>query len=117
MDMLNNGTIDGFIISLAEETQSAKKYSHLKEILNSGTPIVMFDRVADEIKCDKVIVDDFESSIEATNHLLQLGSKNIALVSTIDNLSVGKLRADGFKKAFKNRCYLQLNQKSRLKKI
>jgi LacI family transcriptional regulator len=103
MEMLNNGTIDGFIISLSEETQSEKKYSHLKEILNSGTPIVMFDRVADEIKCDKVIVDDLDSVFDATNHLIKIGCRKIALLSTIDNLSVGKLRLEGFKKAFKSK--------------
>ena len=99
MDMLNNGTIDGFIVAVAEETQALKEHQHFKDIINSGTPIVMFDRVAETVNCDKVIVDDFESSFEATQHLLKLGSKNIALVSTIDNLSVGKLRVGGFKKA------------------
>lgn len=103
MEMLNNGTIDGFIISLAEETQSQKKYNHIKEILNSGTPIVMFDRVADEIKCDKVIVDDLDSAFDATNHLIKIGCRKIALLSTIDNISVGKLRLEGFKKAIKNK--------------
>ena len=101
MDMLNNGTIDGFIVSVAEETQSKKEYQHFKEIINSGTPIVMFDRVADSIVCDKVIVDDFESAFEATQHLLKLGSKKIALLSTIGNLSVGELRFEGYQKALK----------------
>jgi LacI family transcriptional regulator len=99
MDMLNNGTIDGFIVSVAEETQSKKEYQHFKEIINSGTPIVMFDRVADSIVCDKVIVDDFESAFEATQHLVKLGSKKIALLSTIGNLSVGELRFEGYQKA------------------
>ena len=99
MDMLNNGTIDGFIVSVAEETQSKKEYQHFKEIINSGTPIVMFDRVAEGIVCDKVIVDDFESSFDATQHLIKLGSKKIALLSTIGNLSVGQLRVEGYQKA------------------
>ena len=103
MEMLNNGTIDGFIISLSEETQSEKKYAHIKEILNSGTPIVMFDRVADEIKCDKVIVDDLDSAFDATNHLIKIGCRKIALLSTIDNISVGQLRLKGFKKAIKSK--------------
>jgi LacI family transcriptional regulator len=102
MDMLNNGTIDGFIVAVAEETQALKEHQHFKDIINSGTPIVMFDRVAETVNCDKVIVDDFESSFDATNHLLKLGSKNTALVSTIDNLSVGKLRVGGFKKAMES---------------
>jgi LacI family transcriptional regulator len=101
MDMLNNGTIDGFIMCLAEETQTSKDYNHLKDILNSGTPIVMFDRVTDEIKCDKVIVDDLDAAFDATNHLLKIGCKKIAFLSTIENLSVGKLRYDGFLKAMK----------------
>ena len=99
MDMLNNGTIDGFIVSVAEETQSLKDYKHFKDIMNSGTPIVMFDRVADGINCDKVVVDDFDSAYDATSHLIKLGSKKIALLSTVNNLSVGKLRLEGYKKA------------------
>ena len=99
MDMLNNGTIDGFIVAIAEETQSLKEYKHFKDIMNSGTPIVMFDRVADGIKCDKVVVDDFDSAYHATNHLIKLGSKKIALLSTVNNLSIGKLRFEGYKKA------------------
>ena len=100
MDMLNNGTIDGFIVAIAEETQSFKEYKHFKDIMNSGTPIVMFDRVADGINCDKVVVDDFDSAYDATTHLIKLGSKKIALLSTIHNLSVGKLRFEGYQKAF-----------------
>lgn len=99
MDMLNNGTIDGFIVAIAEETQSLKDYKHFRDIMNSGTPIVMFDRVADGINCDKVVVDDFDSAYDATNHLIKLGSKKTALLSTIQNLSVGKLRLEGYKKA------------------
>ncbi|WP_445714791.1 LacI family DNA-binding transcriptional regulator [Flavobacterium sp.] len=99
MDMLNNGTIDGFIVAVAEETQSLKDYKHFRDIMNSGTPIVMFDRVADGINCDKVVVDDFDSAYDATTHLIKLGGKKIALLSTIHNLSVGELRYDGYQKA------------------
>lgn len=102
LEMLSNGTIDGFILSIAEETQKMQDYSHFKSIINEGTPIVMFDRIAEEVNCDKVVVDDYESAINATEHLIQSGCKKIALMSAIDNLSVGKLRAKGFYKAFEN---------------
>jgi LacI family transcriptional regulator len=59
----------------------------------------MFDRIADEVNCDKVIVDDYESAINAVEHLIKTECKKIALLSAIDNLSVGKLRAQGFYKA------------------
>jgi LacI family transcriptional regulator len=99
LEMLSNGTIDGFILSISEEAQKSHEYNHFKDIINDGTPIVMFDRTTDEVDCDKVIVDDFDSALDTTQHLINLGCKNIALLSSVDNLSVGKLRAEGYLKA------------------
>lgn len=102
LEMLSNGTIDGFILSVSEEAQKLQDYNHFSEIINDGTPIVMFDRIADEVDCDKVVVDDFDSALNSTQHLIDLGCKNIALISSVDNLSIGKLRADGYLKALKD---------------
>ncbi|WP_396168276.1 LacI family DNA-binding transcriptional regulator [Flavobacterium sp.] len=103
LEMLSNGTIDGFLLSISKEAQKAQKFDHFKSIINEGTPIVMFDRIADEVNCDKVIVDDFDSAINATNHLIDTGCKNIALFSTIKQLSVSNLRSQGFYKAFEQK--------------
>ena len=102
LDMLSNGTIDGFILSISEEAQKLGEFSHFKEIINDGTPIVMFDRITDEVACDKVVVDDYDSVVNATSHLIKLKCKNIAFLSSIDDLSVGKLRAEGYEKALKD---------------
>jgi LacI family transcriptional regulator len=102
LDMLSNGTIDGFILSISEEAQKLQEYNHFKDIINEGTPIVMFDRISDEVVCDKVIVDDFDSALNATQHLINTGCKNIALFSSIDNLSIGKLRVEGYLQALRN---------------
>lgn len=102
LEMLSNGTIDGFILSVSEEAQKLEDYSHFKEIIYDGTPIVMFDRIADGVECDKVIVDDFDSAVNSTQRLIDLGCKNIALLSSVDNLSVGKLRAEGYLKSLKD---------------
>lgn len=99
LEMLSNGTIDGFILSVSEEAQKQNNYDHFKEIINDGTPIVMFDRIAEGIECDKVVVDDFDSALDSTQRLIDLGCKNIALLSSVDNLSVGKLRYEGYLKA------------------
>ena len=99
LEMLSNGTIDGFILSVSEEAQKQNEHQHFTDIINDGTPIVMFDRIAAEVDCDKVIVDDFDSAIHATTHLIRTGCTKIALFSAIDNLSVGKLRAKGYFKA------------------
>ena len=102
LEMLSNGTIDGFILSVSEEAQKLQDYNHFSAIINDGTPIVMFDRIAAVIECDKVIVDDFDSALNATQRLIDLGCKNIALLSSVDNLSVGKLRVEGYLKALKD---------------
>lgn len=99
MELLKSDTLDGIIISLAEETQVKQQYSHLQNVINEGVPLVMFDRVADEIDCDKVVVNDLEGAFHATKHLITTGCKRVALISVIDNLSVGKLRVEGYKKA------------------
>ena len=109
LEMLSNGTIDGFILSVSEEAQKLHEFNHFKEIINDGTPIVMFDRIVDEVECDKVVVDDFDSALNATQHLIDVGCKNIALFSSVDNLSVGKLRAEGYLKALQNN-NIKINQ-------
>jgi LacI family transcriptional regulator len=99
MELLSNGTVDGFILSISEESQTQESFEHFIECVNDSVPIVMFDRVTEQVKCDKVIVDDLDSAFDGTQHLIDIGCKKIALLSSIDNLSVGKLRAKGYHKA------------------
>lgn len=105
MDMLSNGTIDGFILAISEETQKKQHFKHFKDTISDEIPIVMFDRISDEVNCDKVIVDDFDSAVHATTHLIKTKCKNIAMLSSIDNLSVGKLRAEGYLKSLADNKY------------
>ena len=43
MEMLANGSIDGFILSVSKETMLLQDYHHLTETINQGMPVVMFD--------------------------------------------------------------------------
>jgi LacI family transcriptional regulator len=99
LQVLANGSVDGFIMAISKETQKKKITAHFKDILNQDIPILMFDRVSNNIDCDKVVIDDFKAAYKATNHLLKEGRKKIVLVNNIDDLSVGKLRAKGCIKA------------------
>src|SRR5690606_23530239 len=99
MELLANGSTDGFIISVAKETQQKGDYHHLQEVIEQGMPMVMFDRVIDEINCDKVIIEDVIGAKEAVQHLIDIKCKNIALISTVDYVSVGKLRTQGYLEA------------------
>jgi LacI family transcriptional regulator len=102
MEMLANGSIDGFIMSLSKETQQKKDFHHIKEVINQGMPVVMFDRVTNDILCDKVIIDDNLAAFQAVQTLIDKGLKKIALITTVDYVSVGKLRTEGYLKALKS---------------
>ncbi|WP_052143659.1 LacI family DNA-binding transcriptional regulator [Wocania ichthyoenteri] len=99
LQLLANGSVDGFILCVSEETQIKNEVEHFKKTIKQGLPIVMFDRVAHDVLCDKVIVDDFDATYRATKKLLEENRKQIAFISNIDDLSVGKLRERGYNKA------------------
>ena len=102
LDMLSYNGVDGFILAISQETQLKNRMEHFEEILKDDIPIVMFDRVSDDIYCDKVIVDDKNGSFNAFQHLVkQNNCKSIAVVSTIGGLSVTNLRIEGAKNAAK----------------
>ena len=99
MEMLANGSIDGFIVALSAETQQRNDFNHLREITEQGIPLVLFDRVTDEIECDKVIINDEEAACEAVEQLIRSGKRNIALFTTESYLNVSEKRAMGYRKA------------------
>ncbi|KOS06691.1 LacI family transcriptional regulator [Flavobacterium akiainvivens] len=96
MEMLATGSTDGFIMSLSKETQQKKDFHHIQEVINQGMPVVLFDRITNDVLCDKVIIDDQMAAYEAVDYLVGLDFKEIALVTTVDYVSVGKLRTDGY---------------------
>jgi len=112
--MLAHGSIDGFIISLSKETLLKKDFHHITEVINQGMPVVMFDRVANEILCDKVIIDDANAAYKTTEFLIENNNKNIAIITTIDYVNVGKLRTEGYFKAL-NYNNLHINENLILK--
>ncbi|WP_335973526.1 LacI family DNA-binding transcriptional regulator [Gaetbulibacter jejuensis] len=102
IDTFINGSVDGIILSVAEETQKTKNHTHFLKSEKYNLPMVMFDRVAKDISCDKVTVDDFEGAYEATQFLHELDSKNIIFINPISNISVGESREEGYVKAIED---------------
>ena len=99
MEMLAHGSIDGFILSLSKETQKIKDFHHIREVMDQGMPVVLFDRVDEDILCDQVTINDRDAAFEATNLLISKGCKRIGLISSVGYLSVSSLRKEGFTKA------------------
>ena len=99
MELLANGSIDGYIMSLSAETQKKGDYAHLISVVDQGIPLVLFDRVTDQIQCDKITINDEEAGYLATKKLIEGGSKHIALVMNENYLNVDAQRAHGYYRA------------------
>ena len=99
LKVLSNGSVDGIIVSIASETFENKDFDHFKGLVSEEIPLVLFDRVVDEILCDKVVVDDVGAGYKATKHLLENDRKKIALITTPNHVNVGALRRQGYEKA------------------
>lgn len=94
--LLQNGRVDGILISLAERTSNTSHLEELKEM-----PLVFFDRVAEHMDAPKVTTDDRKSGFLATEHLIKNGCHRIAFLSLSETLSISKMRLMGYLDALK----------------
>ncbi len=99
INMLADGSVDGLLLSIAKETLEKKNFNHFDQLIDDEIPFVLFDRVTDKIACDKVLVDDIGGGYKATNHLINIGCKRIAILTTPDHVNVGTERKLGYHKA------------------
>src|ERR1700744_2218674 len=75
VNYLNNGKVDGIIMSVSGE---ANDHNYLRRLEQKNVPVVFFDGVYEDIEAAKVITNDYESSVSATEQLLETGCKNKA---------------------------------------
>ncbi|MCR9182727.1 MAG: LacI family transcriptional regulator [Flavobacteriaceae bacterium] len=96
--LLKSGSVDGFLISLAAQTLKNGDINHIKNNIDPQK-LVLFDRLSDQINCDRVGVDDQKITYQVTKQLIEKGYKKIAFLSSINNLNLGKDRKKGYLKA------------------
>ncbi len=95
---LLDSLVDGFIISVSSETMV---FDHIKKIQNKKIPLVLFDRVINNISVPKVRLDNVEGGRIATKHLIDQGYKNIALLAGPENLNISNERKEGYLETLK----------------
>ncbi|HLS38952.1 MAG TPA: LacI family DNA-binding transcriptional regulator, partial [Sphingobacterium bovisgrunnientis] len=95
---ISNGKVDGVLMSVVGERDN---HSYLHNIDLVKMPIVFFDRVYDDVDITKIVTDDYQSSFDATEHLLLGGCTSIAYLVVDKDHSIGKERALGYKDALK----------------
>lgn len=88
--------IDGLLISPASETPDV---NHLVELQRASSPIVLFDRLSNDIETHQVGIDNEAAAYRATKHLIDNGYNRIAHLSSNMQLSIADERLKGYKKA------------------
>jgi LacI family transcriptional regulator len=96
VEHLASRSVDGLLISLSSETPDI---SYLKKLHDKGLPIVLFDRVTDEIQTHKVIANNFQGAFDATEYLINLGHRKVAHFTNAAHLSITRERLSGYKAA------------------
>ena len=103
---INGNTADGIILaSCAADAESIQK------IVPKKYPLVLLDRVLNDLEIPSVSIENFESTMEMTQHLISQGCKKIGLLAISPiHISSIKARVDGYKKALqKNKLAIKDN--------
>ena len=103
LDLLMQGRVDGFILSLSSESLAQDDFKHIDQIALNKKGLVLFDRTTDQVDCDKVVIDDKKSVYDATRILISKGKTKIAFVSNIEDLNLGQLRKEGYENALRDK--------------
>jgi LacI family transcriptional regulator len=96
VELLINKRVDGIIMSLSNQSNFD---SHIKNIIEKGIPLVLFDKISKLVNCSKVIIDDQKAAFEAVEHLISKGCKKIAHIRGPNNPQNAIDRFLGYKKA------------------
>lgn len=94
--LLLDHRVDGILISQSKTTHDS---GHFKDLIDSGIPLVFFDRICETVASDRIVTDDFEGAYLATSHLIRQGARKILHLASPAHLQIGRSRLEGFQKA------------------
>jgi len=94
INTFRNRNVDGFII-----TPPLGIEKDIQSLLDEKLPVVIFDRAIEGLDISYVGMDNFESSYNATKHLLKEGFNKIAFLTIESVQSQMQERLEGYEKA------------------
>jgi len=98
IDMLQHGRADGVIMTINNE-QDARTVKRLRDL---RIPSVLLDRDI-PLDIDAVLTDHAAGLKQATNYLIELGHRRIAIITAGNDIRPGRERVRGFVQAFESR--------------
>ena len=96
LKVLKSNRVDGIIL-----TPTGKNADYVNNLINSGTNIVLLDRLIEGVSCDAVLVDNLNGAYLAIKHLLEQGYRRIGIINGFIDRTTGHDRLEGYKKALK----------------
>ncbi|MDF2058426.1 LacI family DNA-binding transcriptional regulator [Priestia megaterium] len=94
ISILKQKYIDGIIIATGLKEDKA-----IKELLKAEIPVALLSRDVSSLAVDAVLVDDFLGGYEATEYLISLGHKRIAMITEDIKFPTIRARFEGYKQA------------------
>ena len=98
VEALLNANVEGIIISVARDTE---KNEHIRKLKRKGIPLVLFNRVIENFKAAKVVVNDYYGAFNMVDYLVKTSCKKIAHISGPNNLLLSNNRKEGYFDALK----------------
>jgi LacI family transcriptional regulator len=92
---LQSLSVRGFIVAPTSSTNNA----HLQRLVLEGVPLVLVDRVAQDVECDSVIVDNEGGAHKAVEYLIAMGHRRIGLLQDDMRIFTSRERMSGYQKA------------------
>jgi LacI family transcriptional regulator len=89
--------VDGVLLTPTSDAS----LPHLEALRNRKIPFVLMDREVPGVECDIVLGDSKEGAKKLTEHLIQLGHRDIAMINGSQLISSARLRRQGFLEAMK----------------
>ena len=98
IDNFNSLHVEGIIACLAQDTTN---YSHFETISKMGIPLVFFGRtcLSEQFSC--VTANGDEAAQQATQHLIDTGSRRIAFIGGPNHLDMVRRRKHGYLEALR----------------
>jgi DNA-binding LacI/PurR family transcriptional regulator len=96
--MLMHHRVAGVLVSVAQNTKNG---NHFQDLIKRRIPLVFFDRVCEDVKVSKVIIDDYKSALDAVSYLIKKGYKRIAHLAGPKELDICIKRRNGYLDALK----------------
>ena len=94
IEVMLSQRVDGLLL-----TPVQSQVEVVKEVLKSKIPLVLMGRYFPDLEAPYVVSDDFQGAILATEHLIELGHRDIAHVAGPLHISSAQDRLSGYRQA------------------